>query len=639
LGCTARHLLGVSAAVLVLGWTGASTHAQLAPPPAATAETVEDPGRNQGWRGLAPVEPETQEASPGQPRSDAETAGLRTAQPQVAPGESRTMAADRERRRTQSRRAPWLGGAPQAAPLSANAGVAPPPPGAAVRQPTSRPAPMANPRTGRMPRRPPVQTTTPSGRPLGLRTLTAVPPSSRGSSTLTPSREDGRALERGTRGVAPPNQPRRPVDVPIVAERSQLPAGRVQPNANPLGRNVVIDPRTGEVISYDRRVQTETDPFAPVGLRLGSFIVTPTADATLGYDSNPRRLNSGGQGSLFTQSYGELQARSDWSRHEVTARIRGTYSAFFSDPGVNRPELNAVATGRLDIARDTRLETEARYNLTATSPGSSNLPSSPDGLRNLPLIRQYGASAGVVQDIGRLQLSLRGTVDRFTYDDAVTNAGVVIPQGERDYNAFGGRLRASYEMTPGLKPFVEVGVERRHFDQLVSSGGTLQGSTATTYRIGSTFELTRLITGEISAGYMIRDNLEPTFGDIRVPVFDAALTWSPTALTIVRLTAKSTIDESFTTGASGLQRRDVAVELEHSFRRWLIGTARLAYGQDIYQGTTRVDQRMVASVNLVYRASRNLQIRGEVRREALYSNQVGQSYSANIFLMGLRLQR
>ncbi|AVO46051.1 outer membrane beta-barrel protein [Phreatobacter cathodiphilus] len=634
MGHIARKMLGVGALALVLGGTGWSAHAQrlrTGTPPTAT----DDVGRDNGWQGIGPVDPPIADTFSA-PASDAEAAGLRPAVPPAPPGESRTLGAQRDRIRAEARRSPWSARPERPGALPPDAGVAAPPPATpSSLRPSSRPAPMANRRTGRLPPRPaaPASTT----RQGGLRTL--APAAAGGSTALGPSREDARALDRGVRGVAPPVQPRRPVGVPIVTERSQLPSGRVLPNANPLGRNTVIDPRTGEVVSYDRRIQPEADPFAPTGMRLGSFIVTPTVDATLGYDSNPRRLSSGGSGSLFTQSYGEVQARSDWSRHELTARLRGTYSAYFSDPGVNRPEVNAVVTGRVDVSRDTRLESEARYLLNTNSPGSSNLPSSPDGLRNLPLIHQTGGTLGVVQDIGRLQLSLRGTFDRYVYADAVTNAGTVLPQGERNYNAVGARLRASYELTPGLRPFVEAAIDQRRFDQRVSSGGTLQGSTATTYRVGSTFELTRLLTGEISAGYLVRDNLEPTFGDIAVPVFDASLVWTATALTTVRLNAKSAIDESFTTGASGIERRDVSVELEHAFRRWLVGTAKLAYGHDTYRGTSRVDQRTVASLSLIYRASRNLQIRGEMRRETLQSNEAGQSYSANVVLFGVRLQR
>jgi hypothetical protein len=612
---------------LALGAAGAPACAQA--PGARQAAAAED----QGWPGLGPLEPAAERQGDPSRATEAEAAGLRTGRPGAPMRPS--SPAERERQRANMRRAPWAATPARPGDLAPVPGVSPPP--AAARRITSGPAPVANPRTGRMPRRAPDPAVTPAGRLAGPRTFPV--PGGAPRSTISPGREEARALERGTRGVAPPVQPRRSADVPIVVERSQPPSGRVLPNANPLGRNVVIDPRTGEVVSFDRRVQPEADPFAATGLRAGSFIVTPQADLTLGYDSNPRRLNGGSSGSLFTQSYGEIQARSDWSRHEATARIRGTYSAFFSDPGVNRPEVAAVATGRLDVNRDTRIETEARYNLTANAPGSSNLPSSPVGLRSLPLIRQYGGTAGVVQDFGRLQLSLRGTVDRFTYDDAVTNAGVVIPQGERNYVALGGRLRASYELTPGVRPFVEVGAERRRFDQPISSGGTLQGSDSLSARVGSTFELTRLLTGEIAVGYLVRHSAEPTFADIRVPVLDASLVWTVTPLTTLRLTARSTVDESFTTGASGIQRHDLTVELEHSFRRWLTGTARLAYGQDRYAGTTRTDQRMIASLGLVYRASRNLQIRGEVRREALISNAVGQSYSANIVLLGLRLQR
>jgi hypothetical protein len=626
----------VSTLALVLVWAGPTAHAQFQRQPAPGAAPGDDNRRDQGWQGLGPIEPSPQ---PGQPQNDAEAAGLRGTgePPAVAPGASRTVGAQRDRQRTEARRAPWLSQPPQRPSLTPNAGIAAPssvtPP---ARQLSSRPAPVANRRTGRLPRPP----AAPSSAASTQRLATPASLAPRRGPQLAVSREDQRALQTGTRGVAPPNQPRRPVDVPIATDRIQPLSGRVLPNANPLGRNTVVDPRTGEIISYDRRPQPETDAFTPIGLRLGSFVVTPMVDSVLGYDSNARRVNTAIQGSAFNQTYGEISAKSDWSRHELTARIRGTYSAYFATPDVNRPELAMVANGRFDVTRDTRIETEARYNLTAQSPGSSNLPSAAGtSLSGLPLVRQYGGSAGLVQDINRLQLTLRGTFDRYTYDDAVTQNGTVIQQGERNYNAYGGRLRASYELTPGMRPFVEAGVERRVFDTLLATSGFLQGSTAQTFRVGSTFELTRLISGEISAGYLVRRDVDPTLREIRMPVFDAALTWTPTGLTTVRFVAKSTVDESFTTGAAGIQRRDVSLELEHAFRRWLIGTARLAYGNDLYAGTTRQDQRLVASLGVVYKANRMLQIRGEVRREQLFSNTAGSGYSANVFLVGLRLMR
>jgi len=99
LGHIARLLLGVSALALVLAGTGMPAFAQrlrTTPPPAAT----DDAGRDQGWQGLGPVEPPSPDTiSPS--RSDAEAAGLRTDPPAPAPGESRTVAAQRDRQRAE----------------------------------------------------------------------------------------------------------------------------------------------------------------------------------------------------------------------------------------------------------------------------------------------------------------------------------------------------------------------------------------------------------------------------------------------------------------------------------------------------------------------------------------------------------
>jgi hypothetical protein len=73
-------------------------------------------------------------------------------------------------------------------------------------------------------------------------------------------------------------------------------------------------------------------------------------------------------------------------------------------------------------------------------------------------------------------------------------------------------------------------------------------------------------------------------------------------------------------------------------REWLIGTVKFGYGIDEYVGSPQVDNRFVASAGLTYKMNRNVQWNGEVRREQRTSNVKGNDYTANIFLLGLRLQ-
>jgi hypothetical protein len=92
-------------------------------------------------------------------------------------------------------------------------------------------------------------------------------------------------------------------------------------------------------------------------------------------------------------------------------------------------------------------------------------------------------------------------------------------------------------------------------------------------------------------------------------------------------------------GWSGALRRDVGVQVDHALRRWLILTVRAGYGFDEYVGSDRADKRMSLGSALTYKFSRELWLKGEYRYDQLRSNASGVDYHANVFLVGLKLQR
>ena len=192
---------------------------------------------------------------------------------------------------------------------------------------------------------------------------------------------------------------------------------------------------------------------------------------------------------------------------------------------------------------------------------------------------------------------------------------------------------------PGIKPFVEVGGDRRVHDIAVDSSGVNRDSTGNEVRVGSTFELTKKLTGTVSVGYATRTYVDPTLTDPHAPIIDSALVWAATPLSTVTFTAKSQIEESTLTGVSSVVQRDFGAQVDHSFRRWLIGSLKFGYGLDDYVGSTRVDQRFTLSGAMTYKMSRNMQLKGEIRRQWLNSNVPSADYVANIFLLGLRLQQ
>ena len=103
--------------------------------------------------------------------------------------------------------------------------------------------------------------------------------------------------------------------------------------------------------------------------------------------------------------------------------------------------------------------------------------------------------------------------------------------------------------------------------------------------------------------------------------------------------------------------RDVGLQVDHSFRRWLIGTVKLGFGLDTYKGSDttallcdcvvstpgataadRIDKRFSAGLGLTYKLNRSVQIKGEFRQDWLRSNATGNDYTASVFMLGVRFQ-
>jgi hypothetical protein len=424
--------------------------------------------------------------------------------------------------------------------------------------------------------------------------------------------------------LAPPDQTVQPV-------YREAPAGKRKPRAIVETPEPHAPPPRAQVI---RRGPVDDDPFGPLGIRAGSFILKPSIDVTGGHDSNVTRAPNR-QGSWLTTVTPELQFKSDWSRHELSGTLRGAYTWYEQLPNFNKPEVDAKVNARIDISSQTKADIEGRYKLLADSPGDPNTPG--DTLKP-PIYQTYGGTFGLTQKFNRLEVTGKGMIDRLQYFNAELDTGGTLDLSDRNYNQYGGAGRIGYEVHPGIKPFVEGGIDTRRYDDAAfttpnrnSDGRTIKGGVA--------FELTRKLTGEAAFGYVERKYDDPTLQKISGLIYDGLLIWTATPLSTLRFDLKSTVDEVVLPGVSGALKRDVTVQLDHSFRRWLIGSLKFGFGQDDYIGLDRLDKRYLASAALTYKMTRTVHIKGEYRHEWLRSNVTGADYDADIVLLSLKLQR
>jgi hypothetical protein len=404
--------------------------------------------------------------------------------------------------------------------------------------------------------------------------------------------------------------------------------------------------------------KVEPNPYDPLGVAVGSTLLFPYVQASGGYDDNPNRLapSYNPRGSMLFRGEGGLQVKSNWSRHSLEGELRGGYSEYFDYPAASRPDAQGAMAARYDLTRDTTLDLRGRLQLDTQRPGAPAISADQSSVYvvNRPIILGVGTQGGVTQKFGRIEVSLRGTYDRVWYQNAQYSNGTTLNLASTSYNDFGALLRTSYEVTPDLKPFVEGTVDRRIHDSPIDFNGFYRDSTGYIIRGGATFNVTEMVKGEVSGGYGQRNYADFRLAELRGPVIDAALIYTPSALTTLTLRGSTTMNETTLAYASGVLTRSITATLSHDLMRNLNVTFTGGYFTNDYQSsnspivvaaaaasgaTLNVHERGgSAAVRLEYKLTRTITLRGSFTHEQLSSSFRNAGYSANVYLLGLRFQ-
>ena len=396
-----------------------------------------------------------------------------------------------------------------------------------------------------------------------------------------------------------------------------------------------------------KRLRIDDDPFGAVGGYAGSFLIKSAVELRGGYDTNPGRT-SVPKGSPFYAVAPEFLAVSDWERHALVADLRGSFTGYtntFPPPAdgtispaptdLDRPDFTGHIDGRLDATRDTRLLGQVRLRVATDNPGSPNIQA---GLARYPIYSTLGGTFGVDQSFNRLQLSAGGTVDRTVYQYSKLTDGTSTSNDDRNFNQYGGVGRVSYDLLPGVKPFGEIEGDSRVHDLPFDRNGYQRDSSGGYARAGTSFEFSRLLTGEISAGYAVRDYVDPRLNRLQGLLVASSLVWTATPLTTAKFYSTTSIDETTLSGVSGVLTHVYTVEVDHDFRRWLTAIGKFTWGTLDYQGDGRFDRTYTLSGDLIYRMTRNLWVKGTLRRDWLDSNIPGNSTASTVVMLGVRLQ-
>ena len=435
-------------------------------------------------------------------------------------------------------------------------------------------------------------------------------------------------------GVATPEPER--TAAPILDEEptGTVRAGRI--DALDEERNSRASPdnaRTGPVEGLDRASQD--DPFAPLGIRAGSFIVTPTLEQGVGWTSNAHN-SPGGGASTFSETGLRLEAISDWASHSATLSADGRYRKSLSGEEISDFDGGAAAGLRLDLSGGFTATAGADYRI---GPETAASPNSVEGAVSEPLRQTLTGTAGLAKDVGKLRFGIAGEVVRDVYGDAELESGAVLSQRDRNSTLATVSLRTGYEISPALQPFVEAEIGRRVFDETVDADGYARSADRYALRGGVAFDFGEKLTGEIAAGWLTERPDDDRLAAISGASVKGNLAWSPMRGTTVELDASTEVEGSTQAGETGSLLYAGSLALSRQLRHDLTGRARLGLDWRDYSGSSDSDLIARGELGLTWWLNRHAGVTGRLSHEIQRSTLPGRDYDATGVYLGMTLQR
>ena len=298
-------------------------------------------------------------------------------------------------------------------------------------------------------------------------------------------------------------------------------------------------------------------------------------------------------------------------------------------------DFSLAANGRLDVLRSTALNGGLGFSREHEERGS---PDDVDG-REPTIFYVLGGQAGVSHRFNRVWGDLTQEVRHLDFDDTPALGGGDINNDDRDRMEYNTRLRVGYDAHADASAFIQLGFNVEDYDNTPDDEGFDRDSYAYAVDVGTSFDVTGVIFGEVFAGVQQEFFDDSDFGSSEVrPSFGAAIDWNVTRLTTVQIESTSTFQETTVVGASSVWAWDSGLSVDHELRRHILLNSGFGYRREDYLNISRVDDVIDFKLGATYLVNRFVHVSGGYNYRQRFSDAANEDYTENIVGLNVRLQ-
>ena len=393
-----------------------------------------------------------------------------------------------------------------------------------------------------------------------------------------------------------------------------------KPKVTRLEANAPVE----EVTLPARRRARVADADAPTGIDAGAFRLFPVLETGVVFSSNPAQRTDGDKADAGIYLRPSLKLESDWVRHQLDVSASADLDYFAAQSSADAQSADVSAKLRLDVLRSTTLDLETAYAIDIArdtgDAGSSGFD------------HDLSQSAALTHRMGKLEARGRAAVRLKTFGET---AGT--DNSSLDYIEPEVSLRASYDLTPVLKPFAEAGYRPRLYLDRRSAGGLERSSQGVFAGAGWTLDLAPFWSAEASGSYLVRDFDNPGLKTSGSFSARGSVTWRPTDLTTVSLAASTALSDGSGTSTDGDRATTVDLNVSHDVRDNITLKANAGLAADKTQSGT--DLTFSLGADTIYRLSPWLALTAAYDFLAFDSAIPNADYTDHSLMVGVELRR
>ncbi len=380
--------------------------------------------------------------------------------------------------------------------------------------------------------------------------------------------------------------------LPLRGSVDEAPAGETtQPNVPPVTSTPLRETRL-EIAPVQaeeqprRPAQPELDPYAPTGIGTGGLRLYPSITIGTVYSTNVNESPTKPQDDSGLLLRPRLRLESDWVRHAYQASIDGDLIYYRDNDEYDAKTITAEHSLRLDIRRFTTATLDARYVLDMPKEGD-------------PEEQTLSGGVALSQDFGPVVATLRGGLLSKTFGDTKVAGGGSVSNDDLDYLEPSLSVRGAFRLSEMLRPYVEASYTPRLHNEKPDRNGFNRDSDE--YEFGAGVEVVSgpIWTGELGLTYLHRNYQDSGLNSANALGLSGELTWSPSDLTSIVMSASTEIDEVASGTDPGQPVYNFRTELTHALRDNIDVTA--GFGIEIEDSGKQTDRTYDAGVGLAWK--------------------------------------